>query len=188
VGQLFAAGPLQALIPYLVKNELHASAAALGLVFAARGAGTVAAGLVMGRFSRPRHMVVWMALGWGVGFASLAVIGVAQTVWQAALAMFVFSLLLWCGEILWITLLGLTVPNEIRGRVSSIDFVGSFWMNPISMALTGPSAALFGTRTVLIAAGLGGGLFSLGTLLVPGVTRPRFLSAARTPDEHPLPQ
>jgi MFS family permease len=188
VGQLFAAGPLQALIPYLVKNELHASAAALGLVFAAGGAGTVAAGLVMGRFSRPRHMVVWMAVGWGVGFASLAVIGVAQTVWQAALAMFVFSLLLWCGEILWITLLGLTVPNEIRGRVSSIDFVGSFWMNPISMALTGPAAALFGTRTVLIAAGLGGGLFSLGTLLVPGVTRPRFLFATRTPDERPLPQ
>jgi MFS family permease len=188
VGQLFAAGPQQALIPYLVKNELHASAAGLGLVFAAGGAGTVAAGLVMGRISRPRHIVVWMALGWGFGFVCLAAIGLAQTAWQAAIAMFVWSLLVWCGEILWITLLGLTVPNQIRGRVSSIDFVGSFWLNPVSMALTGPAAALFGTRTVLIAAGLGGGLFNLLTLLVPGVTRPRFLFAARTPDERPLPQ
>jgi MFS family permease len=187
-GQLIAAGPLQALIPYLVKNELHASAAGLGLVFAAGGAGTVAAGMVMGRFSTPRHIVVWMALGWGVGFASLAVIGLAHTVWQAALAMFIWSLLVWCGEILWITLLGLTVPNHIRGRVSSIDFIGSFWLNPVSMALTGPAAALFGTRTVLIAAGLGGGLLNLLTLLVPGVTRPQFLSAARTQGDRPLPR
>jgi MFS family permease len=187
-GQLIAAGPLQALIPYLVKNELHASAAGLGLVFAAGGAGTVAAGIVMGRFSTPRHIVIWMALGWGVGFACLAVIGLAHTVWQAALAMFMWSLLVWCGEILWITLLGLTVPNHIRGRVSSIDFVGSFWLNPVSMALTGPAAALFGTRTVLIAAGLGGGLLNLLTLLVPGVTRPQFLSAARTQGDRPLPR
>lgn len=193
LGQVFYQGPYQALVPYLVKYELHASAAALGLVFAAGGAGTVAAGLLMGRMSRPRHIVTWMVLGWGVAFACLAVIGLAQTVWQTALALFVSSLLLWSAEILWLTLLGLTVPNQIRGRVSSIDFVGSFWMIPISMALTGPAAALAGPRTVLIVAGLAGGAALFLTLLVPGVTRPQFLSerpvdAARTPGGGPLPQ
>jgi hypothetical protein len=95
--------------------------------------------------------------------------------------MFVWSVLLWSGEILWLTLLGLTVPNQIRGRVSSIDFVGSFWLIPASMALTGPASALIGPRTVLMAAGLAGGLAMLLTLLVPGVTRPQLLSAIRTP-------
>jgi MFS family permease len=179
--QLIYAGPNQALVPYLVKNELHASAAALGIIFAAGGVGTITAGLVLSRASRPPHIVTWMILGWAAGFSSLAVIGLAHTVWQAALAMFVGSLLLWSGEILWLTLLGLTVPNHIRGRVSSIDFVGSFWLIPASMALTGPAAALLGTRTVLMAAGLLGGLAMLLTLLVPGVTRPQFISAARTP-------
>jgi MFS family permease len=183
LGQLLYAGPNQALVPYLVKFELHASAAALGLVFAAGGAGTVAAGLVVARISRPRHIVTWMVLGWGLAFACLALVGLAQTVWQAALAMFLSSLLLWSGEILWLTLLGLTVANEIRGRVSSVDFVGSFWLIPVSMALTGPAAALAGPRAVLIVAGLGGGAVLLLTLLVPGVTRPQFLSAARTQDE-----
>lgn len=175
LGQLIYAGPQQALVPYLVKYELHASAAALGLVFAAGGVGTVAAGLLMGRASRPRHIVTWMVLGWAVGISMLAGIGLARTVWQVALAMFCWSLLLWSGEILWLTLLGLTVPNQIRGRVSSIDFVGSFGLIPISMALTGPAAALVGPRPLLVVGGLAGSLAILLTLAVPGVTKPKYL-------------
>jgi len=138
--------------------------------------GTVAAGLVMGRISRPRHIVVVMVLGWSLGIGSIAAVGLAKTVWQAAIAVFVWNLLLWSGEILWLTLLGLTVPNHIRGRVSSIDFLGSYWMIPISMAITGPLAALIGPRTVLVLAGLGGAIAVLLTLAVPGVRRPQYLS------------
>ena len=176
LSQFLYAGPNQALGPYLVKFELHASAAALGLVYTAGGLGTVAAGLLMGRLSRPRHVVAFMVLGWAFGIASLAVVGLAQTVWQAAVAVFIWNLLLWSGEILWLTMVGLTVPNQLRGRVSSIDFLGSCWMIPLSMALTGPLAAVFGPRTVLIAAGIGGAGAVLLTLAVPGVRKPRYLS------------
>ena len=178
LGQFLYAGPNQALVPYLVKFELHASAAALGLVFTAGGLGTVAAGLIIGRLPRPRHIVVFMILGWALGIGSLAAVGLSQTVWQAALAVFVWNLLLWSGEILWLTLLGLTVPNHIRGRVSSLDFLGSYWMIPLSMALTGPVAAILGARTVLICAGLGGAAAILLTLAVPGVRTPKYLSEA----------
>jgi len=180
VAQFLYAGPNQALVPYLIKFELHASAAALGLVFTAAGLGTVAAGLLMGRISRPRHIVVAMVLGWALGIGSIAAVGLAKTVWQAAVAVFVWNLLLWSGEILWLTLLGLTVPNHIRGRVSSIDFLGSYWMIPISMALTGPLAALVGPRTVLVGAGLVGAIAVLLTLAVPGVRRPQYLSMETT--------
>jgi MFS family permease len=178
LAQFLYAGPNQALVPYLVKFELHASAAALGIVYTAGGLGTVAAGLLMGRLSRPRHVVVAMVLGWAFGIASLAVVGISQTVWQAAVAVFVWNLLLWSGEILWFTLLGLTVPNQLRGRVSSIDFLGSYWMIPLSMALTGPAATIFGPRTVLVGAGLGGAAAVLLTLAVPGVRKPKYLSEA----------
>ncbi len=76
------------------------------------------------------------------------------------LGVFIWNLLLWSGEILWLTLLGLTVPNHIRGRVNSIDFLGWYWMIPLSMALTGPIAALIGPRTVLVWTGIGGQQFS----------------------------
>ena len=177
VAQLLYAGPNQSLVPYLVKYELHATAGALGLVLATGGLGTLAAGLIIARLPRPRHIVTAMVLGWALGIGSLALLGLSRTVWQAAVAVFCWNLLIWSGEILWLTLLGLTVPNRIRGRVSSIDFLGSYWMIPISMALTGPLAALVGPRTVLIGAGVGGGLTILLTLLVPGVHRPIYLQS-----------
>ena len=175
LAQFLFAGPQQALVPYLVKFELHGSASALGLVLSAGGAGTVGAGLLVGRLRRPKDLVTPMVLGWGLGIGSIALVGLSKTVWQAAIAVFVWNLLLWTGEILWLTLLGLTVPNQIRGRVSSLDFLGSFWLIPLSMALTGPLAALVGARTVLIAAGIGGGLAILATFLIPNVRKPRYL-------------
>lgn len=162
-------------MPYLVKFELHASASALGVVLACGGLGTVAAGLLTARLPRPRAIVTFMILGWALGIGSIAIVGLAQSVWQAALGVFIWNLLLWSGEILWLTLLGLTVPNHIRGRVSSIDFLGSYWMIPLSMALTGPIAALIGPRTVLVWAGIGGATAILSSFLVPNIRRPKYL-------------
>ncbi|HEY6875705.1 MAG TPA: MFS transporter [Candidatus Dormibacteraeota bacterium] len=181
VGQVMYAGPNQALVPYLVKFELHASAGALGAVLASAGLGSVAAGVLVGRLPRPRNIVTWMLVGWAIGIGSIAAVGLAQTVWQAALGVFVWSLFTWSGEILWLTLLGLTVPNSIRGRVSSIDVFGSYWLIPLSMALTGPLAAHFGARALLVAAGVGGATAVLSTFLVPGVRRPRFLQQTAAP-------
>lgn len=175
VGQLLYAGPNQALVPYLVKFDLHASAGALGAVMACAGMGTVTAGVLVGRLPRPRDLVTVMLLGWAVGIGSIAVVGLAQTVWEAAVGIFVWNLFLWSGEILWWTLLGLTVPNSIRGRVTSIDFLGSYWLIPLSMALTGPLAVRFGARTLLAVAGVGGATAILSTFLVPGVRQPSYL-------------
>jgi MFS family permease len=175
IAQLLYAGPNQALVPYLVKFELHASASALGVVLACGGLGTVAAGLLTARLPRPRAIVTFMILGWTLGIGSIAIVGLAQSVWQAALGVFIWNLFLWSGEILWLTLLGLTVPNHIRGRVSSIDFLGSYWMIPLSMALTGPIAALIGPRTVLVWAGIGGATAILSSFLVPNIRRPKYL-------------
>jgi hypothetical protein len=175
------AGPNQALVPYLVKFELHASAGALGAVLACGGLGTVAAGLLISRLPRPRDIVTYMVLGWAFGIGCIAIVGLARSVWLAALAVFVWNLLLWGGEILWLTLLGLTVPNQIRGRVSSIDFLGSFFLIPLSMALTGPIAALISPRTVLVVAGVGGCMAILATLLIPNVRRPTYLDEKAAP-------
>jgi MFS family permease len=177
LAQLLYAGPNQALVPYVVKFELHASATALGIVLACGGLGTVAAGVITGRLPRPRDLVAFMLLGWAIGMWSIVLVGLAQQVWQAALGVFLWNVLLWSGEILWLTLLGLTVPNNLRGRVSSIDFMGSYLLIPLSMALTGPIAGLIGARALLVVAGLGGGLAILSTFLVPNIRRPVYLEA-----------
>ena len=180
LAQFLVAGPQQSLVPYLVKFDLHASAGALGIVLASGGLGTIAAGVATSRLGRPRHIVTFMILGWASGIGSVALVGIARTVWQAAVGVFAWNLLLWTGEILWLTLLGLTVPNHIRGRVSSIDFLGSYWLIPLSMALTGPIATLLGARTLLVGAGVGGAAAILSAFLIPRVREPVYLDATES--------
>ena len=55
--------PTEVLLPYIVKNDLHASAADLGLIFAAGGVGAVGAALVMGQRGDPSRDVAVMYAG-----------------------------------------------------------------------------------------------------------------------------
>jgi hypothetical protein len=53
--------------------------------------------------------------------------------------------------------------------VSSFDWFISTGLVPVSFALTGPVAAVFGPRTTLVGAGILGGIVTLGFLFVPGM-------------------
>jgi DHA3 family tetracycline resistance protein-like MFS transporter len=56
------------------------------------------------------------------------------------------------------------------GRVSSLDWVLSLGLAPLSYALTGPIAAAIGARPTLLWCGLiSGGVLAAVFLLVPGV-------------------
>ena len=66
-------GPAEVLLPFVVKNDLHASAGMLGLVFAAGGLGAVGAAIVMAQRREPRHNVTFMYVAWTL--ATLAVAG-----------------------------------------------------------------------------------------------------------------
>jgi DHA3 family tetracycline resistance protein-like MFS transporter len=64
------------------------------------------------------------------------------------------------------------VPRELLGRVSSLDWLMSIGLVPVSYALTGPVSAVLGPQTTLVAAGLLGAVFMGGLLFVPGVRDP----------------
>jgi hypothetical protein len=72
----------------------------------------------------------------------------------------------------WFTLMQSHVPNEMLGRVSSLDWLVSFGLTPVSFALAGPAAEAFGVETTMIVAGVGGALLTLAFLLVPGLRDP----------------
>jgi DHA3 family tetracycline resistance protein-like MFS transporter len=55
------------------------------------------------------------------------------------------------------------------GRVSSLDWLISIGLLPLSFALTAPIAGLIGVRATLIGAALIGGVITLGALFLPGM-------------------
>jgi MFS family permease len=163
-------GPSEVLLPYMVKNELHASAGELGLVFAAGGLGAIGAAIWMGQRGHPRRDVTVMYLTWTLATLAIAGYGLATAAWQLMAACLVFNALETAGTIVWATVKQRHVPAGMLGRVSSLDWLISIGLLPISFALTAPVAAAIGVRATLVGAGLIGAAITLAALFLPGMT------------------
>jgi DHA3 family tetracycline resistance protein-like MFS transporter len=162
-------GPAEVLLPYVVKNELHASASDLGLVFAAGGVGAIGAALIMGQRGHPARDMTFMYATWTLATLAVAGYGLATASWQLMVACLLFNALETAGTIVWATIKQRHVPASLLGRVSSLDWLISIGLLPLSFALTAPVAGLVGVRATLIGAAVIGGAFTLGALFLPGM-------------------
>jgi len=169
VAYLAFMGPTEALLPFVVKNELHASAAVLGLVFAAGGVGAIGAALIMGQRGQPRRDVTFMYACWTLATLAVAGYGLGRSAGQLMIACLVFNALEAAGTIVWATIKQRHVPRALLGRVSSLDWMISIGLLPISYGLTAPVASLVGVRATLIGAAAIGAAVTLGALFVPGI-------------------
>ncbi len=162
-------GPSEVLLPFIVKNHMHGSASDLGFILALGGVGAMFAAIVMGNREMPRKHITFMYGVWTVSTVAIAGYGLASFPWQLMVASFVFNALEGAGTIVWATTKGRLVPARLLGRVSSFDWFISTGLVPVSFALTGPVAAIFGPRTTLVGAGILGGMVTLAFLFIPGM-------------------
>jgi MFS family permease len=169
VAYLAFMGPAEVLLPFLVKNDLHAGPGALGLVLAGGGIGAILSALAMGQCGLPRRDITWMYLAWTVATVAIAGYGIARSVWQLMLACFIFNALETAGTIVWATAKQRHVPAAMLGRVSSLDWLISIGLVPVSLALTGPISGAIGARATLVWAGLAGAAVTLAALFLPGM-------------------
>ena len=169
VAYLLFLGPVEVLLPYVVKNDLHGSAADLGLVFAFGGIGSVGA-RARGEPARPAAAQHDRDLR-RLGACDAGRRGLRPA--PARLAADGGQLRLQHdgdgGTIVWVTLKQREVPAALLGRVSSLDWLISIGLLPISFALTGPVAAAIGAQATLVAAGVAGTVVTLSALLLPGM-------------------
>jgi DHA3 family tetracycline resistance protein-like MFS transporter len=85
------------------------------------------------------------------------------------LACLIFNALEAAGTIVWATIKQRHVPSSMLGRVSSLDWLISIALLPISFAVTAPVAAAFGARATLEAAAVIGAVVTLGAYFLPGM-------------------
>jgi MFS family permease len=165
------------LLPDLVKNDFHASANALGLVYAASAVGSVVAALAYGQIGLVRRYVLVMYASWALALLMIAGYGLARSVSELAVYGFVAGVGIAFGQGTWGTMLHRLVPREVLGRVTSLDwFFGSSLM-PLWFVAIGFVADDLGVRTTLVIAGL---VCGMATLLFPLA-----LPSIRDPEHHP---
>lgn len=183
VALLASYGPVEVLVPYVIKNELGGGAAEFGAFLAAVGLGWVAGSAWTGRAALPARPVTWMYVGWGVGVLPMALYGAATGTWQLMALGFLGGVPIAASMVIWGTLMQTRVPSELRGRVTSLDWFVSFALAPLSFALTAPVAAGIGIdATFVLAAGVEALTILALLLAVPGLREPRAYasSAARS--------
>ena len=158
-------GPLEVLIPYLIKDRLGGGPRDHAWVLAAFGIGGAAGSLAMASFRLPRRYLTLMNLMWGVGCLPFLVIGFATAVWQIVASAFVLGAMFSAPMVIWGTLLQRRVPAHMLGRVASLDFFVSVSLMPVSMALAGPVSEAIGLRATFAIAGLAPGVFAVFAVL-----------------------
>jgi DHA3 family tetracycline resistance protein-like MFS transporter len=168
VAYLLFMGPVEVLLPYVVKHPLHGDATDLGMVFAAGGLGSVACAVAVGQRGLPRRDMTLMYIAWTLATLAVAGYGLSTAIWQLMLASLAFNALETVGTIIWATVKQRHVPSHLLGRVSSLDWLISIGLLPLSFALTGPAAAAFGAQQTLVGAGVLGAIVTAAALFVPG--------------------
>ncbi len=153
-------GPLEVLVPFLIKDRLGGDAGDHAFVLAAFGIGGAVGSLAMASMQMPRRYLTWMNLLWGVGCLPFIVMGLATEIWMLVAAAFVLGVCFSAPMVIWGTLLQRRVPPHMLGRVASLDFFVSISLMPVSMALAGPVSEAIGLRNTFYIAGIAPGVFA----------------------------
>ena len=146
------------------EGQLGRQPADLGFILAMGGVGAIGAALYMGQRAvapsihhvHVRRLDAVDPRGRGLRAGARPLAGMV--------ACFLFNALETAGTIVWATTKQRLVPRRLLGRVSSLDWFISIGLLPLSFALTGPVANLFGARATLIGAGV---LGAIVTFVVP---------------------
>ncbi|MGP0222265.1 MFS transporter [Paenarthrobacter sp. NCHU4564] len=175
---LFLIGPIEVLLPFVVRDQLGGDSRMFGFLLAIMGVGSAVASLATASFRLPRRYLTVMIVTWGVGSLPVAAIGFMDSVWVLAAAMVVFGVTEGVGVVIWGTLLQRRVPPHLLGRISSLDFFVSLALMPVSMALAGPLAEVVPIWLI----------FFVGGLVCPIMAFVALFAARMTVDEiqHPL--
>jgi hypothetical protein len=125
----------------------------------------------VGQLGLPRRSLTFMYLVWTAATLAVAGYGLAGGLLGLMVASVLFNTMETAGTIAWATVKQRHVPAGLLGRVSSLDWLISIGLLPLSYALTGPVSGAVGVRTTLIGAGVLGAIVTFAPLLIPAVRR-----------------
>ena len=156
-------GGAVALLPIFAQDILHVGSEGFGILRAAPAVGASITMLGSTRFPLHKNAgkkLLWAVFGFGI---CIIVFGMSTYFWLSVIALFASGAVDGISMIIRQTILQLKTPDNMRGRVASVNsmFVGS--SNELGAFESGVTAKLMGTVTAVI---FGGGM----TLLTVGLT------------------
>lgn len=171
-------GGAVALLPSIAKNQLHVGDIAYGWLRAAPGVGAVIIGLILVVKPFRRHVGRNLLLAVGVFGVATVALGLTHSYVVAFAALIVLSGADMISVYVRSTVVPLSTPNEMQGRVSSVEnvFIGA--SNELGAFESGVASSIFG----LTPAVAGGGVITVAVAVMWAVFFPSLRSADRFED------
>ncbi|GMN09602.1 nickel resistance MFS transporter NreB [Croceitalea sp. MTPC9] len=175
-------GGAVALLPIYAQDILHVGSEGFGILRAAPAVGASITMLGSTRF--PLHKYAGKKLLWAVFAFGICIIvfGISTSFWISVIALFLSGAVDGVSMIIRQTILQLKTPDEMRGRVASVNsiFVGS--SNELGAFESGLAAKLLGTVTAVVF----GGCMTLLTVGTIALVSPTFrkLDLSKDVEEH----
>ena len=146
-------GGALSMLPAFIHDILHYGPEGLGILRGAPALGSVLAGLWLARHPLQRNggrVLLWAVAGFGLCTIAF---GLSRHFWLSAVILLVYGLCDGVSMVLRQTILQLATPDEMRGRVSSINgiFVGS--SNELGAFYDGTMARLIGLVPAVVLGG-----------------------------------
>jgi MFS family permease len=143
-------------------------AAAWGVISGSFGVGAIMAGLVVLRYKPKRPLVAADLLATGLALPLIA-LGLSHSVAVIAAANAWFGFELIISNTLWYTTMQTLVPDKVRARVDSYDWLVSMVIMPVGYVVAGPLASKIGFTSTLVAGGAVSAIPCSLVVLLPGI-------------------
>jgi MFS family permease len=152
----FLGMPMFVLLPFYVDTVLHVTPDWYGYLLAAMSVGAIAGFVLAGTMRLKGQVLGWsLVAGLLLGPLFFSIIGFVANPWAALVLAFASGLSLGMVNIYLITLLQLSTPKELRGRVLGLLGTLAGGLMPIGTALGGWLGDLTGKNIPLIFGGVG---------------------------------
>ncbi len=141
-----------ALFPVYARDILHVGAAGLGVLYAATSVGAIAGGVAMSIIGDFRRPGLGILLGVTVYGVALALFAYSENLWLSAALLVISGIGNTLSAVLRWTIAQLITPDELRGRVSSVNSIftsggprlGEFRAGAVAQAWGAEASALTG--------------------------------------------
>jgi len=146
-------GAFSTSLPFLISDTWKMDVKVLGFVYSALSVGAVLCALILGNAKKMHKRGYIAYASWfGIG-AMILLLGIQQNLWVSLAAAALLGAAATSFGLIWTSSLQEIVPTDLLGRVSSIDYLGSYTLMPIGYALAGWATDKVGAPFVFIVAG-----------------------------------
>jgi MFS family permease len=171
LANMMEGGAITTSLPFLIKDAWHLDVKSLGFLYSALSVGAVLTAIIMGNWKKFHRRGPVAYFSWFIIGTTILILGLQQNFIISLIVVAIMGAAATTFGLIWTNSMQELVAKDMLGRVSSIDYLGSYILLPIGFAVAGWATDRFGPALVFIVSGSFTAVLALLALLHPAIRK-----------------